>query len=270
MSYEWAENLCAICYALSAKGYDLLTLTLQTLQETVRATSKAHSAQRIAPSPYPIYRLRPTDPPIRRSLPMRLACGQAAMEMVFILPILLTLIGGGMFIVYACWQGIHVQQAANLAARIQGQERLGGGKSLGEIDRQNGVSSFDAADTSQWNKAFAPPSQNEPPARSVYGKYYHLAKNLISSGFQGDHVYISPPLIGQNVDKVRVIHTLHLPKIPFFKWPAGQEQITMEAVAYGGEDTNMYGLPRWGESDQSNGQPEWKNMVRDSKNNPEP
>src|ERR1051326_2875203 len=46
--------------------------------------------------------------------------GQAITEMVIVIPLLIMLLSGAMAWVYTCWQGVKVQQAANIAARIQG------------------------------------------------------------------------------------------------------------------------------------------------------
>ena len=54
----------------------------------------------------------------------RCRSGQATVEMAIRSPLLLALIGGGILVVFSCWQGIKVQQGANLAARIQGEERV--------------------------------------------------------------------------------------------------------------------------------------------------
>src|SRR5688572_3895751 len=82
------------------------------------------------------------DTPIPRhpDTPRQRRAGQATTEMLFILPLLLILAACAAYITYICWQGLKVQQAANLAARINGQERVGGAKDFNQIYLDNGLS----------------------------------------------------------------------------------------------------------------------------------
>src|ERR1019366_5931745 len=69
--------------------------------------------------------------------------GQTTVEMIFVLPLLIMLAGGMIFFVYVGFQDIKLQQAANLAARVEGQEKVSGGTSTQEIDAENGFVSGD-------------------------------------------------------------------------------------------------------------------------------
>src|SRR5262249_44332746 len=64
--------------------------------------------------------------------------GQSSVEMVFILPLLIMLAGGMLFVINAGWQDLKVQQAANLLARVEGQEKVMGGASVSAIANENG------------------------------------------------------------------------------------------------------------------------------------
>src|SRR5262245_39084837 len=66
-------------------------------------------------------------PPVLPSPRRRWSGGQGTTEIALMLPLFVILLGGVLFVGYMCWQGLKVQQAANLAARIQGQERVAGG-----------------------------------------------------------------------------------------------------------------------------------------------
>ncbi len=196
--------------------------------------------------------------------------GQAATEMVFILPLLATLVGAGMVVLYCCWQGIKTQQAANFAARIQGQERVMGSISKDEIENENGVgidvttSGGDPDPTDSSGGSNDHPAHGSPVPNSVYE---HIRKNVFDMfGNSSNNVYVPPPRIGQNVDKVTVVRIIQMPKIPFTTSPG--RTLKLKAEAYGGEDTLMYGLPRWGHTSNSGADPEWKNITKDSANNP--
>src|SRR6185437_7643503 len=115
---------------------------------------------------------------MRRSLNHR---GQGMSEMLIVMPLLISILGGGMFFVYTAWQGIKVQQAANLAARIQGQERVSGGTSPENIEHENGtgIGAGDpdpAASGASPNQKFNG-SPSPVPNTSVFGKYYEAVKD---------------------------------------------------------------------------------------------
>lgn len=193
--------------------------------------------------------------------------GQATTEMVFLLPILILVIGGGIALVYMCWQGLVVQQAANVAARIQGEERVGGGTSLDQIYQQNGEGPYTSGDSDPTQMDPKQAHVTSPPPDSVYEKYYKVVKKMF--GAYAGQTFVPPPVIGQNVDQVTVARVISLTKlkVPGFKWK--QDQAVLSGKAWGGEDTYMYGLPRWGKSGGSggsNGQPEWKNLLRETAN----
>lgn len=180
--------------------------------------------------------------------------GQASIEVMLLLPLFMLLAAGFLCVGYMCWQGIKVQQAANLAARIQGQERVAGGTSSGSIDNDNGINQGFG------DKAPMEPSKNQlvslsgfgknqPPTTSVYGRYYKEVQDMFNKGEQ-EKLYIPEPKTGINTDRVRVVRILQPPKI----FGLQLDPIVFDATAYGGEDSRMYGLPRWGRTANGNGQ----------------
>lgn len=195
--------------------------------------------------------------------------GQATTEMVFIFPLLLAVIGAFMFLLYGAWQGIKTQQAANLAARIQGQERVQGGTGLPEIDRENGNAvgqgdtlSMDSSDSTDSSRPKAHGNINQPSRTSVYGRYYFLIKEQLFP--KNAQVIIPAPVIGQNIDKVSVFRLIDVPNIPFIKPGTLPKQIQLQGTAWGGEDTYMYALPRWGQTGSGgSGAPEWNNLTKE-------
>jgi hypothetical protein len=207
---------------------------------------------------------RNAETPKRRHLPFFREAGQAATEIVLLLPLFVTLIGAGMFLLYSAWQGIKTQQAANFAARIQGQERVAGGTGLPQIDQANGAQVGEgdsmSGDTSNGGKVQA--SVNPPNDRaSVYGKFYYLVKNNFFAKSVQNEVIIPQPIIGQNIDKVSVTRLINVPNIPFLKSGTLPSQVQVQGTAWGGEDTYMYGLPRWGPTTGSD-TPEWKDLIK--------
>jgi hypothetical protein len=192
--------------------------------------------------------------------------GQAAVEMVFIIPLLLGLAVGVGSVIYICTQGVKVQQAANLAARIQGQERVSGGVSLSMIQQDNGVDStrgdvdptkdsipLDAA------RAAALQASQRPLAlaTSVYGKLQRAVRSFFGAGEQQD-VFVPLPQYGSvgYSDQVKVVRLMVPPPILGIQLAP----LLLSATAYGGEDTHMYGLVRWGSTAngaQSNSQKFW-------------
>ena len=191
--------------------------------------------------------------------------GQAVTEMVFVIPLLMMVISGGLFMAYGAWQGLRTQQAANLAARIQGQERVAGGTDQGSIEKENGMDGDPdptAAGNDTDEKFTGTP--NQPGGDSVYSRLYTMVKQNFFPHNQGE-VFIPKPVIGQNVDRVKIVRVLDVPKLPFLSGETMPKQIKIEATAWGGEDTYMYGLPRWGKSTTSNS--EWRRMVGDNSGN---
>ena len=193
--------------------------------------------------------------------------GQASLEMVFLIPLFAGIIGGGMFMVYSFWQGIKVQQGANLAARIQGQERVSGGLTKQGIEDTNGVGvdmSFSNGDSDPTQTTNPTPTKAAGlSANTVYGRYRKAVQEMFSDSSQ---VYVPPPLIGQNIDKVKVVRVINVPKIPFFESKNASKQIKLEGTAWGGEDTYMYGLPRWGQTSNVNNtgsDSEWRKLAGD-------
>jgi len=200
---------------------------------------------------------------------MKNKSGQSTVEMAFLMPLLVMMIGAALFILYVSWQGIRTQQAANLAARVQGQERVAGGTSIGGIAQDNGSTTDSTSgvntDVGVGFADFNPMSMlGAAPTRPVAGgglagKINKLVRDLFP-GTSETEAYVPPPVIGQNVDTVSVIRKITMPRIPFLNNPGTAPQVTIQGTAYGGEDTFMYGLPRWGTT-ASAADPEWKTLV---------
>lgn len=178
-------------------------------------------------------------PPYSLTRPRR-ASGQAMTEIALIIPLLLMLGAGAMFVIYVCSQGIKVQQAANLAARIQGQERIAGGLNTASIEGDDGV--------------YLGLGGNEgiPGSTSgVYGEIQAAVKQFFSPSEQDPmHLSTPPPIYGQagNTDAVTVYRYIYPPSNMF---GLNLQPLTLGATAYGGEDPRAYGLPRWGSTTPS-------------------
>ena len=183
--------------------------------------------------------------------------GQAMTEMMFILPLLLMLAVGVLGVVFMCWQGIKVQQAANIAARIQGQERVAGGPSTAMIQQDNGVALGGDSDPTSASKpldagqlaALRQSRKVRPGSSTVYGKIQKVVRGMFNPGDQQD-LFVPMPkygLVGYS-DQVKVVRLWQLPQIFGF----APDPVTLQATAYGGEDTHMYGLVRWGHASASN------------------
>lgn len=188
--------------------------------------------------------------------------GQAATEVLLLVPLFILMIGIGLSVGYLCWQGIKVQEAANFAARVQGQERVGGGFSSTSISTDNGLIGVeDKLPSPGQLKAW----KNDANAMSglqagsspggVYGKYRALVRDFFSSGERGN-LFVPAPTLGINSDRVRVARVIRPPKILNFQ----MQPIMIQADAYGGEDSRMYGLPRWG-STGNNGSAFYKSQI---------
>jgi len=175
--------------------------------------------------------------------------GQAMVEMVFLIPLLMILAAGVIGVVYTCLQGIKVQQAANLVARIQGQERVAGGFSFQTIQQDNGVAS-NSGDADPTNLKLDSQSQNwrtlqkpTPPSGTVYAKIKDAVHNMFDPSDAPD-LFVPEPkygLVGYS-DQVKVVRIWQPPSV--FGWQL--PPVTLDATAYGGEDSHMYGLVRWG------------------------
>ena len=180
---------------------------------------------------------------------VRSSSGQAMTEMVILIPLLVLLTGGAAAVVYACMQGLKVQQAANLVARIQGQERVAGGFNLQTIQRDNGISG-NTGDQDPTKQALDSQTQNwrsMPKAQPTRGTVYAKIKDAVHSFFDtsdAPDLFIPQPKYGSvgYSDQIKVIRVWDPPQIFGFKIPP----ITLSATAYGGEDSHMYGLVRWG------------------------
>ncbi len=180
---------------------------------------------------------------------IRPSSGQATSELILLVPLFVFMAGGALSIGYMCWQGLKVQQAANLAARIQGQERVMGGTSQQSILHDNGLDGPKDQvpdDSVLQNPSNAPINGMQgAPSSGVYGKFYAAVRKMFGPGEQ-DKLFVPPPVnAGFNTDTVQVVRVLKPPKILNYQLPS----IKLEAFAYGGEDPHMYGLPRWGRVD---------------------
>lgn len=188
--------------------------------------------------------------------------GQASTEMLFILPLFVMLSAGTVFIVYMCWQGVKVQSAANLAARVEGQDRVAGGPSVPLIQAVNGLyqglgGTFGDQDPTTMvpalpgglqslSAALSPQprisaQQHPPPGRTVYAKFYAYAHSLFGAG-ERQNLFVPAPVLGVNTDMVKVVRVMTPPKVLTMTLP----QVVVAGKAYGGEDPHMFALPRWG------------------------
>ena len=197
--------------------------------------------------------------------PLRRNCaGQATSEMVILLPLFVVLIGGVISIGYMCWQGIKVQQAANMAARIQGQERVGGGATGTDINIENGITGEgDELPEVDENGRFRGDVRNLHLAQDgsipgVYGNFRRVVRGMFNGG-EKERLYIPPPKTGANSDAVKVVRVLNPPKIFWLKL----KPVVLEATAYGGEDTRMYGLPRWGKTGEDRNNSFYKSQIQE-------
>jgi hypothetical protein len=144
----------------------------------------------------------------------RFQSGQSVAEFVILVPLFVLMAGVMVSVAYICFQGIKVQQAANLAARIQGQERILGGSS---------------------------PDSLELDDRNLYNNITKAVKRFFNKGEEAK-LTIYRPDIGINSDRVTIERVLNPPNILGLKLP----EVKLEATAYGGEDTHMHSMPRWG------------------------
>jgi hypothetical protein len=194
--------------------------------------------------------------------------GQAVTELVFLIPLLLMLGAGSIFIIYICSQGIKVQQAANLAARIQGQERIAGGLSGSTIQGDNGTFSGangrllgdpDLSNSPAMTDALlanlrAQKLQQAPAADTVYGEIQTAVKQFFTTS-EILNLFVPAPDYGQagESDSIKVFRVVTPPEIFGFK----MQPLVLQGKAYGGEDPRAYGLPRWGSTSNFNNSKFW-------------
>lgn len=196
--------------------------------------------------------------------------GQTTVEMVFVLPLLIMLAGGMLFMVYAGWQDLKLQQAANLLARVEGQEKVSGGTSIDAINTENGWigsgSGFRDADAKIDDTNFGITGTGSVSSRGAPTLFLRMI-NLLKGLFPGGGVTLSQPRSGQNVDQITITRIIPTFKIPFMKGNAGlPKQIVLQGQAYGGEDPYMYALPRWGATGNDS-HPEWRKLLSDTNRN---
>jgi hypothetical protein len=191
--------------------------------------------------------------------------GQASTEIVLMLPLFLLLAAGALSIGYICWQGLKVQQAANIAARIQGQQRVSGGVSTTKIDEENGVGSGQE-DRDITDEQVAQLGQNPTGVnafrmggnpRGVYGDFRAIVQSMFNAD-ERTKLLVPAPKRGMNSDKVKVIRVLNPPKLLGLQ----MKPIKLEAEAYGGEDPRMFGLPRWGGTGDQPNTPFYQDQIQ--------
>ncbi len=172
---------------------------------------------------------------------MKKNSGQATTEILLLLPVFIIMAGISLSVGYICWQGIKVQQAANLAARIQGQQRVSGGTSVNQINDENGIN--DNADPFPGeNEDLTQLGANKAPSSdSVYGQYRAAVREMFLPKEQ-ERLYVKKAVQGVNSDQIKVVRVLVPPRL----FGLQLRPIRLEATAYGGEDSRMFGLPRWG------------------------
>ncbi len=204
--------------------------------------------------------------------PLRSNKGQGTTEMVFLIPLFVTLAAGAIFIVYMCWQGIKVQEAANFAARVAGQESVGGARDYATLLSDNGVltavgstaagdadpSTCQQADTTKMQAcldsmlatnggsgAGAGNLGTKTPASGggtgVYWSFRKAVYNMFSAGEQ-KNLFVPAPATRGGITEVKVNRVMRAPTI--FNWHP--PIVSIEGKAYGGEDTYMYALRRFG------------------------
>jgi hypothetical protein len=189
--------------------------------------------------------------------------GQAMTEMVFLLPLLVILAAGCLIVAYMCWQGIQVQAAAGYAARIYGQERVGGALTQADIMQENGLLQ---ANGQVGDDDPTAPGQNLQQRRSdsyrraqprsgVFASLYGSVRGFFTPR-ENQSLYIPGPEHGPGgvTDSVKVVRVFEFSSI--FGWKPDKVAIT--GKGYGGEDSLMYGVPRWGRDSPSATGPLWK------------
>jgi hypothetical protein len=176
--------------------------------------------------------------------------------MVFLVPLMAMLLAGTVSIVYLCWQGVKVQQAANLAARIEGQERIAGGASVSAINEENGFESVNTGPSVHDDDGhhMSKPAADELPKRNAeqianMGGLYERMVHAVSDFFGGsakdaNKLIVQEPTQGLYTDTIKINRVLTPPSMMGLDFGS----IKLNGTAYGGEDTKMYALPRWGET----------------------
>lgn len=216
--------------------------------------------------------------------------GQAMTEMVILIPLLVMLAAGAISVSYMCWQGVKVQEAANLAARIAGQETVGTARDRAQVGRDNGLDTslgvYAAGDpdpNTACNQADSNQRQNcldqfvktngsgssggvggygtkldgnANGAQGVYWNYRRLVYSLFSPGEQ-KQLFVQPAITRGDESEVKVSRVMRPPKIFGWQMPI----VTVEAKAYGGEDTYMYSLKRAGHTN-NNAQTLWEKLMQ--------
>lgn len=194
--------------------------------------------------------------------------GQGMVEMMIYVPLMVMLVAGAVSVSYVCWQGLKTQQAANVAARMQGQERIGGGRSSDEISQANrGYGAADPDPSRGWRngegegetlyRPVAQRAEGEQQRASVYGRYRSTVRSMFSEK-ERPNVYVPAPVMGSNTDQVKVVRVIEFPAIFGFQ----PDPIVLESTAYGGEDPHTHALPRWGKTET--GEVFWKKDLREN------
>jgi len=216
--------------------------------------------------------------------------GQSTVEMIIIMPTLVILAAAVISIVYMSWQGVKVQQAANMAARAAGQEVVGAAQDFGKVMEDNGMMTGLGARAAGDTDPSVSCPQNDPRAqascleqfrqgmggklppdagRGMYWDYRKKVYAMFNKGEQ-EKLFVPAPRVRNGVVEVKVIRVMYPPKV--FDWQMPPIQVI--GKAYGGEETYMYGLPRGGTFSQSSGpngkfwQKELMQMSDQVRNNP--
>jgi len=211
--------------------------------------------------------------------------GQGITEMVFLIPLFVILGVGAVSVSYMCWQGIKVQEAANVAARVAGQETVGGAKDFATMMQDNGLvtglgvnAAGDPDPSTECDQADAVSRQtcltnlangngagssigtklagDGGGVKGVYWDFRKLIYSLFTPGEQ-KRLYVPTPTTRGGVSEVKVTRIMQAPKI--FGWQA--PPVSVSAKAYGGEDPYMYSLPRFGHTN-SGGDPFWQQVFK--------
>jgi hypothetical protein len=173
-------------------------------------------------------------------------------ELTVVIPLLVllaTIIAG---VLYVEWQGVKTQEAANLAARLEGQEHISGGKTPQQIALLNGNfeglsremptlnNELDRMTDQEWNHISNSGGGNNG-ILNIQQKMLDMVRKFI-----GRESAVQTPVIGTATDSVTVDRAVGVPAA------LGGGDIVIHSTAYSGaEDTYMYGLPRWGPTDGS-------------------
>lgn len=221
--------------------------------------------------------------------------GQGTTEMIFIIPLFVMLAAGAISIIYMCWQGIKVQAAANVAARVAGQETVNLAVNFAQIVQDNGgttavgvnavgdpdplgqcnqsdpaaqqkciADNFVGQNGSGNNTRFGTKADASGAGPGVYWRFRELAYNMFTPGEQ-KRLYVPLPTTRNGETEVKVTRVMQAPEIFGWKMPP----VVVEGKAYGGEDPYMYSLPRGGHTNSTGAnsdKPFWQQIFLNNSN----